>query len=232
MQYHGLKWRFYGCGEYGDIYHRPHYHLSVFNVPDDIMLDNYQDDSRIYQRSLDNGRFCRIPSPLRDENGNEYWRSSVISNRWKYGNVQIYRACKETYQYVAGYVVKKLTGKLADEHYKKLGIIPEFSFQSRPSIGRSWFDRYYRSLSTPFGDKLVNDVVSISGMNFKIPRIFGKWIDSLDQFDGPVHRKLLSEIRSKAYNAVPDFEDLRRKRNFILYKNERYKLNNNHKEVK
>ena len=231
MQYHGLKWRFYGCGEYGDIYKRPHYHLSVFDIPDEVMLDNYRDESKVYQRGLDSGKFVHLSAPLRDENGNEYWRSSVISKRWKYGNVQIYRACKETYQYVAGYVVKKLTGIEGDEYYKKLGIIPEFQFQSRPSIGRSWFDKYWRTLSTPYQQELINDVVSIAGMNFKVPRIFGKWIDSLDQFDGPEVRKNLSAIRSLAFDISPNWEELKRKKNFMLYKNEHFKLNNNHKEI-
>lgn len=88
--------RYYGCGEYGDLRGRPHYHLALFGV-----------------------------SFLEDQ---------VIRQAWEYGGVHVGDLTHESAQYIAGYVLKKMTSK-DDERLE--GRHPEFARMSnRPGIGR------------------------------------------------------------------------------------------------
>ena len=56
------------------------------------------------------------------------------------GTVDIAQATPETYNYVAGYVTKKLYGN-DKERYQKMGLIPPFCTMSRkPGLGDKWFE--------------------------------------------------------------------------------------------
>lgn len=235
--YRGYNWRFFAAGEYGDKYERPHYHLSVFGLPAGVLgLPVDEDSTTIRKKGLSNGHLTRLPSPLRDENGNEFWKSSVISYRWPYGSHQVYRANRETFQYVAGYVVKKLRG-LPARDFEATGRLLPFHTQSRPSIGRPWFDKFYSSLSIPDGENLINDTLSVDKVDWKVPRIFSRWLQSMDFHDGKRIVRLLSDIRQRsgaianAGRLVPDRQDLKRKRDFGRYQADHYKQNNKHKEI-
>ena len=228
--------RFFACGEYGDLYARPHYHLSIFGLSaDDLSLSVSDDVSLSARRFLDVGRLRYCHTASKDANGNYCWQSPVVAARWPYGNHQIYRACRETFQYVAGYASKKLYGDDARE-FELTGRIRPYSVQSRPSIGYPWFDRYYQSLSQPCGDKLVNDTLSISGYEWKIPRIFDKWLRGRymatrhgDQSARADDIKRLRQLSMLGYE--PDRQDLMRINDFELYKATQIKNNNKHNEV-
>lgn len=227
------SWRFFACGEYGERYGRPHYHISAFGVsPLTLELPVQSDVEEVRKSQLLNRGFCIKVSPgLFDSNGNEYWQSPVISKFWQYGSHKIYRANRETFQYVAGYVTKKLTGDLGKERLQQ-GLVNEFQCQSRPSIGYPWFLKYIGVLSCVDRDKLVNDCVEIAGMSWRCPRIFSKWIQAFDHFDGKVVSSRLSELRSRAMSEEPDRLDLQRISRHNRYCAERYKNQNQHKEIK
>lgn len=230
MKYHGFKWRFYGCGEYGGQFGRPHFHMSVFDVPDSVMLgiDLDVDSFKARRRALEKGRILRLPAPLVDSEGREYWQSPIIAERWTYGAHKIYRANRQTFEYVAGYVVKKLTGKAGKEWREKEGKISEFQFQSRPSIGRPWFDRYKDSIAVPHGDSLVNDCVAVGDVQWRVPRLMSKWFE---RDDGLALKRLVSHIRQANGPAVPDRADLARRENFAKYRALQFnKERNNEKE--
>lgn len=217
MQYHRLRWRFYGCGEYGGEFGRPHYHLSVFDVPDEIMLgvDKDYDALSARRNGLNHGRLVRLPSPLVDSEGRPYWQSQVIEDRWPFGSHKIYRASPETFEYVAGYVVKKLTGKAGADWRKETGKISEFQFQSRPSIGRPWFDRYKDSIAVAHDGKLYNDLVSVGRIKWRVPRIMMKWFA---REKGEDYARLVSDIRLASSDPVPDRQDLKRREDFAKYR--------------
>lgn len=232
-RYNGGTFRFFACGEYGDRYGRPHYHLSVFGLSPSLLDFPLVDDVREYQRrALTNGRLLKIKPGTIDSEGREYWQSPVISAKWPYGSHKIFRASRETFQYVAGYVTKKLTGKLGRD-FEASGRIREFQAQSRPSIGRPWFDRFCSSLSNPTeSGELINDCVAISGIEWKCPRIFSKWLASYDHFDGKKIVDRLSALRQLGYTELePDRDDLKRISDFERYRAAQAKQNNKHKEV-
>lgn len=109
--------RFFGCGEYGDTFNRPHYHVAVFglNPLDERLVTDYNE--------VENG-YC------------------VDFKPWKLGRVHIGYVTPESSSYVAGYELKKLK---SDEKEKQLsqGIQPVFSIMSRrPGIGADFCDRF------------------------------------------------------------------------------------------
>lgn len=224
--YRGEEFRFFACGEYGDHTHRPHYHMTVFGVSADCLrlpTDDLGASDR-YRRLSINSRFVSAPAPSSDFNGNPFWQSPVISKYWQFGHHMLYRANKDTMQYVAGYVTKKLTGDKAKDR-RSLGLDDEFTMQSRPSIGYPWFIRNYGQLSKidSIHQKLISDNIEIPSFSWRIPRIFDKWLLRIDQFDAVEVLNRIKFIRQLDAPLVPDREELLQKADFAKYKADKYK---------
>lgn len=111
--------RFFACGEYGEQYQRPHYHIAIFNLP--------IPDLKFY-------KLTATKEPL--------FTSKIIESIWGKGFAPIGAVTWNSAAYIARYVTKKIKGPQADEYYKQLGVIPEFTNMSRrPGIGREAFDK-------------------------------------------------------------------------------------------
>lgn len=105
--------RYFAVGEYGDESNRPHYHAVVFN------LHTCQRGQSRYTRKDD--KCCQV--------------CSAVKMIWGYGNVYLGTVTPSTAQYVAGYVVKKMTHR---EDLRLNGRHPEFARMSlKPGIGAS-----------------------------------------------------------------------------------------------
>lgn len=107
----GIKVRYYGVGEYGENFERPHLHFILFGYP-----NCFYGRSR-YSRSVRN--CCPSCDQIRDA--------------WRLGNVDLGSATKDSIAYVAGYVTEK-----ADDKKKSLllGRPRSRAFMSRnPGIG-------------------------------------------------------------------------------------------------
>lgn len=143
----GVKLRYFACGEYGDQYGRPHYHICIFGYkPDDLVL-------------------------LSQKSGICLYTSAEISKAWQNrGFVTVGDVTFESAAYVARYILKKVTGPDADDHY--LGRQPEYTVMSRrPGIAANWFDRYSE-------DVYPNDYVVIrDNIKCKPPRYFDNLYD-------------------------------------------------------
>lgn len=99
--------RYFACGEYGDESQRPHYHAILFGYP-----------SCAY--GITQQRRCCVACEL-------------VRKTWGKGIVQIGTVEKDSAQYVAQYVTKKMTAK---DDERLVGRAPEFSVMSRrPGIG-------------------------------------------------------------------------------------------------
>lgn len=135
--------RFFMCGEYGELTQRPHYHALIFG---------YQFDDRIYHGK----------SPT----GYPMYRSDILDSLWKLGYCTVGNVSKQSAGYVARYCMKKVTGDLADEHYK--GREPEFAHMSlKPGIGADFFKKF----ST---DILPNDYVIEDGIKIPVPKYYDR----------------------------------------------------------
>ena len=79
----------------------------------------------------------------------------------------------ESAAYVARYCTKKITGKLAHEHYK--GKLPEYATMSRrPGIGRAWLEKYKDDVYN------YDYVVVRNGLKLRPPRYYDKIYDEID----------------------------------------------------
>lgn len=92
-------------------------------------------------------------------------RDVDIRKSWGLGLTSTEECCRETIQYVAGYIEKKLIGKDADE-YKKNGLCPPFSRQSQ-GLGKA----FCLDNAKQIRDNLK---ITLNGNNVGIPRYYKK----------------------------------------------------------
>lgn len=147
-----LPIRYFGCGEYGAAFSRPHYHALLFGLdfPDKVL--------------------CA------DRKGVRSYTSSILDELWGMGRCEVGTVTFASASYVAGYVTKKVTGPASDRHYRRLDVdtgdllpvAPEFCVMSRrPGIGANWFKR--------FGNEVFpSDKVILRREGFKPPRYYEK----------------------------------------------------------
>lgn len=220
--------RYFGCGEYGEKYHRPHYHLSLFGLAPSVLGIDLQEDIDI-RRYLNDGCLLRLSHASTDSNGNPFWHSKVVANYWPYGSHKIYFANINTFQYVAGYVTKKLSGKERIDFEKSSGCINTFSVQSRPSVGFPWYKKYCGNLMQEFNGKLYHDFISTADFDWRVPRIMMKWHER--RLNNPLAFRRIGLLRSLNSPDVPDREQLLRLKISDEHKARRFKINNLHKEL-
>lgn len=156
----GKKFRYFGCGEYGDETLRPHYHIILFGLD---FHDKYP-----WEKS---------------PRGNVLYRSPTLEKHWPQGHAKIGVVTAESARYTAGYTFKKLSGRAADEADPDTGLRPydrllpdgsclevpkEMLFCSkRPAIGLEWFLKYGREVYPA-------DRVVMNGKEYKPPKYYDK----------------------------------------------------------
>jgi len=140
------------CGEYGENFGRPHYHIILFGY--------WPADTR----------------PWRKKKDVQYYRSPSLEKVWTKGNCEIGALTFKAANYVAGYVFKKVYGDYADEHYQRLDtqtgelqkLQPEFiNMSTRPAIGKRWFERFK-------DDYFPSDHVVVDGKKGTVPPYYFK----------------------------------------------------------
>lgn len=153
--YKDKKIRFFCTGEYGEQTGRPHWHLLLYGVW-------FEDTKRVNQESKN-------------------FDSRIARRLWPQGNITIQEVNAKTTRYVAKYVVKKITGELAQRHYQHItrhGELvtrkPEFARMSlKPGIGDGWFRRYYR-------DWFPRDHCIVEGKKVPVPAFYLRKLKRLD----------------------------------------------------
>lgn len=118
LRYYVGKVRFFLCGEYGDRYKRPHYHLILFGIGKDhpIFKGKHYDPRK-------KGYFMDNFKP------------------WDKGICFLGDVTYSSARYVASYVNKKQLGKKGKSFYEENNLTPEFILMSRrPGIGQSFVD--------------------------------------------------------------------------------------------
>lgn len=187
--------RFYMCGEYGSQYGRPHYHAILFN--------HDFNDKILWQVKRDVPLFI----------------SDTLAELWPFGFSTIGNVTFESAAYVARYIMKKVTGDLAEDHYDWVDPetgeifrrVPEYCTPStgggpraadpraRGGIGRGWFERYG---SEVFPD----DAVTLKGgRRLRPPRFYEKIVEVTDpELLAEVKGARMRQGRKQAWNATPD----------------------------
>ena len=195
----GRKIRFYACGEYGDQKLRPHYHAIIFGYD--------FPDKKIFKT----------------ENGNTLYTSEQLTSTWGLGHCTTGDVTFESAAYVARYVMKKITGEQAVDHYTRIHphtgeahtVTPEFTVMSRrPGIGAPWLLKYRR-------DVYPSDQVITRGMVTRPPRFYDNQLteEEVEQIkrrrkkEGLVHKPNQTPARLRARAEIRDqrIQSLKRK---------------------
>lgn len=158
-KFSGRRISYFHCGEYGEENRRPHYHAILFGLdfPDGVVVDRSVDGSPIYE-------------------------SATLAALWPYGFSTVGAVTFESAAYVARYVLKKVTGDAAIDHYRRYDpesgevyyLQPEYctmslrSGESRGGIGADWFCRFAES------DVVSRDAVVFNGVLQRPPRYYDK----------------------------------------------------------
>lgn len=161
--------RYYMCGEYGENFGRPHFHVILFNFT--------FSDLTLWKRTSAN---------------EVIYRSKTLEKFWPYGYSSIGAVTFESAAYVARYVMKKVTGSRANSHYEELDTdtgeittrVPEYNRMSlKPGIGADWYEKFS-------SDVYPHDRVVRDGTPSKPPRYYDKLLSRSNP-------ELLAEIKDK-----------------------------------
>jgi len=162
--------RYYQCGEYGEQFHRPHYHACLFNFdfPDKTLWKQVR--------------------------GNKLYHSPILQKIWGKGFCSIGEVTFESAAYVARYITKKINGDLAEDHYSYVNAYgeiksrqPEYTTMSRkPGIGKNWLEKYIT-------DVYPSDFVVMRNKKMRPPRYY----DSLYEIKYPEFLKKIKNARKR-----------------------------------
>lgn len=154
----GKPVRFYMCGEYGDENMRPHYHACLFgfDFPDKLFFRRTKSGERIYT-------------------------SAMLDELWPFGLTSVGDVTFQSAAYVARYCVKKITGDLAQDHYRVItedgeiiDCVPEFNHMSlKPGIGARWLEKY-------LSDVFPRDYVVINGVKSSTPEYYDRLYERIN----------------------------------------------------
>lgn len=153
----GAGIRFYHCGEYGSHFGRPHFHACLFNF-------DFQDK---YLWKITNN----VPL-FRSKDLEDLWTDPHTGESYGYSSVG--NVTFESAAYVARYIMKKITGDMAEDHYsivdpdtgEILMLKPEYTTMSRrPGIGATWFEKYA-------SDVYPGDFVVLNGKKMRPPKFY------------------------------------------------------------
>lgn len=178
--------RFFHCGEYGEKFARPHYHALIFGL-------DFED------RKLHSVK-----------NGVPLYTSETLDSLWGMGYATIGDVTFESAAYVARYIMKKINGELADEHYlakdpqgnwiydpetgEILKRTPEYTTMSRrPGIGKPWLDKFQ-------SDVYPHDFIVVNGKKVKPPKAY----DANFEITDPVAFRQVKRLRKLVSNDVKE----------------------------
>lgn len=174
----GRKVRYFQCGEYGEL-GRPHHHALLFG--EDFSCDRI--------------RHKRSPS------GHWLYRSPLLERTWQKGHAWIGDVTYESAEYVSRYVMKKVTGFMAEDGHVPVDLYdrvdqdtgevfqvrPEFITMSRrPGIGAEWYRKFGKE------DVESMDEVVLNGRRFRPPRFY----------DEKRSEEELREVKEKRFKAA------------------------------
>lgn len=188
-----VRFRFYGCGEYGEESNRPHYHFILFGIE---FLDK-----RFYKMS---------------KSGEKLYNSEWLRQVWPMGNNVIGDVTFKSCAYVARYVTDKINGDLAEDHYQ--GRLPEFSMMSRGDggddpkwsggIGRGYFEKYHKEV-------YAWDNVIMNGKPVRPPRYYDNRYEIVDS----EHMAKLKLARRRKVDRSDNTSDRRHVKEEVLRRN-------------
>jgi len=117
-----IKIRSFGCGEYGEKFARPHFHVCLFN---------FDFGDKLYWKTVNKQRL---------------YTSAILEKEWGKGFCVVGTLTFESAAYVARYCTKKINGDGAEAHYQ--GRVPEAARMSNRGggIGYDWYQKWKKDV--------------------------------------------------------------------------------------
>lgn len=169
------KIKYFACGEYGEKRQRPHYHAAIYGS--------------INVRSDDPG--LRREEPARS--GSPQFSHADIEACWPYGLHRISELNFELAAYMARYVLKKISGASAPDHYGDRR--PEFQRQSK-GLGKAHVEKWLT-------DIYPSDHVVLPGRGaFTPPPYYDRVLEKID----PALYERVKKARQEARGQMTDAE--------------------------
>jgi len=187
----GFEFKFYACGEYGDKNNRAHFHAILFGC-------DFND--RVYYKT--------------NHNGDKLYTSDLLDDVWGLGFCTVGDVTFQSAAYCSGYVTKKITGEMADDHY--MGRKPEMSHSSN-GIGKAYIAKYGKQVFD------LNNIV-LNGKSVPIPRYYDNLYDVVD----PARMAVVKRERRR--KALLRGEDLSNRRSWTREKVVKARLNLNRRD--
>lgn len=195
------KIRYYYCGEYTDDDRRPHFHALIFGL-------DFNDKYEIY-----------------NEGKEKLYRSPTLEKLWKLGFSSTGTVTFQSAAYIAGYCLKKINGKKAEQYYKHVtkhgelvDLEPEFAMGSRnPGIGAKWIEKYMK-------DAYPSDEIIINGRPQKPPPYYDKLYERTTE----IGMEIIKAKRRAMANPKDNTQERLKVRETVL----KAKLNQNKRKLK
>ena len=187
------KIKYYHAGEYGNVckhgidlriakcpmckFGRPHYHAILFNITFKDLVSYKTDGARAYHTS------------------------PTLEKIWGYGQCDVGEVNFKSAAYVARYCMKKVTGKIADDHYQQIDehgelikVEPEYATMSN-GLGRGYYEKFK-------SDFWPSDESSVPGHGVvpKVPRYYAEIYKETDP-------ELYEEVKEKRLEYRKENED-------------------------
>lgn len=150
------KLRYFMCGEYGDVSSRPHYHMILFGC-------DFSDKRLIGE----------------NHRGDKRYRSALLDSIWSHGLCEIGSVTEQSCGYVSRYIMKKINGDLAEDHYRRINpltgeyvdLLPEYNAMSlKPGIGLDFYTKYKT-------DFYPRDSSCMAGKLFPVPKYYDRQLE-------------------------------------------------------
>jgi hypothetical protein len=144
------------CGEYGDTTQRPHYHLILFGCD--------FSDKRPHSKG---------------SQGDQLYVSKLLDEIWSLGNCYIGSVTEQSCGYVSRYIMKKVNGDLAQDHYRRVNpltgeyvdLLPEYNAMSlKPGIGLDFYEKFK-------SDFYPRDNACMKGKLFPVPKYYDRQLE-------------------------------------------------------
>lgn len=141
--------KFYMGGEYGPLNDRPHYHAIIFNW------------------DFEDKEYFKVTG-----SGEKIYTSQQLDKLWGLGHASIGAMTFESAAYIARYCLQKVTGEMAEEHYKRFDYLGEYQLnpeynQMSNGIGKDWLNFYMKDVYT-------QDHIIINGVASTVPAYYDK----------------------------------------------------------
>lgn len=183
-KYHKKPIRYFHCGEYGETTSRPHYHAILFGI-------DFADKKK------------HTTTPL----GETLYSSETLERIWGHGHCLIGSVSEQSCNYVARYILKKITGESAQNHYETLNLdtgeiirrTPEYITMSlKPAIGADWFDKYA-------SDVFPSDSVISRGKETGVPKYYTRrHLQSFPDQEKPIKYARIKKAASRKADNTPE----------------------------